>query len=39
MKAWELERQITDNAAPKLLSEEEQTWRPNLKWGPLRIST
>ena len=26
MKAWELVRQMTDNAVPKLLSEEEQTW-------------
>lgn len=33
MKAWELERQITDNAIPKLLSEEEQTWEAQFEVG------
>ncbi|HWQ77315.1 MAG TPA: ADP-ribosylglycohydrolase family protein [Anaerovoracaceae bacterium] len=33
MKAWELERQITDNAVPKLLSEEEQTWEAQFEVG------
>ena len=26
MKAWEYERELTDNAVPVILSEEEQTW-------------
>jgi len=33
MKAWKLERQITDNAVPKLLSEEEQTWEAQFEVG------
>lgn len=33
MKAWERERQITDNAVPKLLSEEEQTWEAQFEVG------
>jgi len=33
LKAWELVREITDNAAPKLLAEEEQTWEANIGVG------
>lgn len=32
-KAWELARVITDEAVPKLLSEEEQTWEANIDTG------
>ncbi|MEG2338217.1 MAG: ADP-ribosylglycohydrolase family protein [Clostridium sp.] len=30
MKAWEYERELTDNAVPVILSEEEQTWEEML---------
>lgn len=33
MKAWELARKITDEAVPKLLSEQEQTWEANIDVG------
>lgn len=32
-KAWEQARIITDNAVPKLLSEEEQTWEASIEVG------
>lgn len=33
MKAWEMSRSITDQAVPRLLREEEQTWEANLDAG------
>ena len=33
MKAWELARRITDNAVPKLLNAEEQTWEAQFDVG------
>ena len=33
IKAWEQERKITDNAVPKLLNEEEQTWDASIEVG------
>lgn len=35
MQAWELERKITDEAIPKILQEEEQTWKSALERGKL----
>lgn len=33
MKAWELAREILEQAMPKLLAEEEQTWEANIEVG------
>lgn len=32
-KAWELSREKTDNAIPKILTDEEQTWEDNIDVG------
>ena len=32
-KAWELARKLTDEAVPRLLTEEEQTWEANMEVG------
>lgn len=37
-KAWEQARKLTDNAVPRLLGEEEQTWEANIQVGEIEDS-